>query len=199
MNLTAPWSPLPLPVLLDQMQGADFFWCLAGGQAIARVVGRSFRPHEDLDIVVLRSEQVAVQTWLHDWHLYAADPPGALRTWAPREILPTTVHDVWGHRHGKKSWELQIMLQESDSEFWHYRRDARVRGALKDLATSVAGVPCLRMDLQLLFKAKTVCPKDDLDFRELLPVLSTRERQNLAGWLRLTHPEGHPWCAALAA
>lgn len=198
-DVTAPWSPLPLPQLLDRMRGAGFFWCLAGGQAISRVVGRSFRSHHDLDIVVLRSEQLAVREWLHDWRLYAADPPGSLRPWARQEILPSTVHDVWCHRDGNESWELQIMIQEADSESWLYRRDARVRGPIEDLAMLVDGVPCLRMDLQLLFKSKAVRPKDDHDFRELAPLLAGAERDNLARWLRLIHPGGHPWATALGS
>lgn len=197
-DLASPWLPLPLPQLLERMRGADFFWCLAGGQAIAHVVGRPFRTHQDLDIVVRRTEQLAVRDWLDDWNLYAADPPGTLRPWTAGETLPATVHDIWCHREGGTSWELQIMLQETDSASWHYRRDARVHGAIKDLATFVAGVPCLRMDLQLLYKSKATRPKDELDFRELLPVLSIAERRNLARWLQLTHPDGHPWTAALA-
>jgi hypothetical protein len=58
-------------------------------------------------------------------------------------------------------------------------------------------VPCLRPDLQLLFKAKSSRPKDDMDFLQLLPVLSVRHRQTLWDWLDLTSPNGHRWMPAL--
>jgi hypothetical protein len=179
------------------MFGAGFFWCLAGGHAIERVVGRPYRPHEDIDIVVLRSEQLAVREWLHDWELAAADPPGSLRPWLPGERLPWRVHDVWCHRPESRAWELQVMLQEADAQCWYFRRDDRVHGHLDDLAKMVDGVPCLRPDLQLLFKAKSLRPRDELDFQQVLPFLSENERVTLAQWLRLTSPNGHPWTAAL--
>ena len=90
------------------------------------------------------------------------------------------------------------MIQECDGDSWYFRRDARVRGSIGDLATDVRGVPCLRMDLQLLFKSKQPRAKDERDFRELLPVLTDEQRKRLAYWLRLTAPGDHPWLTELA-
>jgi hypothetical protein len=193
LDVTSPWKPLSLTELGELMRGAHFFWCLAGGHAIAQVLGRSYRQHGDIDILVLRPQQLGVQNWFRDWRLYAADPPGTLRSWKSEELLPIGVHDVWCHRQSSSAWELQIMLQESDGDSWYFRRDARVRGSLGDLATDVRGVPCLRMDLQLLFKSKERRARDESDFRELLPVLSNEQRETLAYWLDLTYPAGHPW------
>ena len=179
------------------MRGAPFFWCLAGGHAIAHVLGRSYRPHGDIDIVVLRPEQLAVLNWLHEWRLYAADPPGSLRPWTLNETLPIGVHDVWCRREGRSAWELQIMIQEAEGDSWYFRRDASVRGGVNDLATLVNGVPCLRMDLQLLFKSKDPRAKDEADFAELMPVLTDAQRETLAYWLRLVYPNGHLWLDAL--
>jgi hypothetical protein len=61
----------------------------------------------------------------------------------------------------------------------------------------VDGVPCLRMDLQLLYKSRGVRLKDDEDFLRLLPVLPLEQRQTLLEWLRLTYPNGHQWVEAL--
>jgi len=72
-----------------------------------------------------------------------------------------------------------------------------VHGRVEDLIVLVGDVPCLRPDLQLLFKAKSARPKDDADFLHLLPGLSARERQTLWDWLDLTSPNGHPWMPAL--
>lgn len=193
LRVSSPWRPLPVDQLIERLRGAEFFWCLAGGVAIARLLGRSYRPHRDTDIVILRSQQVAVQKWFSTWRLFAADPPGRLRPWVPNEILPQDVHDVWCHRDGNRTWELQMMILESDGDTWLYRRDPRINGSVSELARMVGGIPSLRMDLQLLFKSKTPRPKDETDFRELLPILTDEERETLAYWLRLTNPGGHPW------
>lgn len=193
----APWSPLPADTINEVMQGADFFWCLAGGLAIERVVGESYRSHDDSDIVVLRPQLAAVQRYFDGWFLAAADPPGLLRRWDPGERLPWRVHDVWAHRADAKAWELQLMIQEADGDCWYYRRDDRVNGRIDDLATLVDGVPCLRMDLQLLYKSRGIRAKDDEDFLRLAPVLPHEQRQTLLDWLRLTNPNGHQWIEAL--
>lgn len=196
-DAAAGWNPLPAPAVAALMQGAGFFWCLAGGQAVEQVVGRSYRVHDDTDIVVLRPEQLAVQAWLGDWRLSAADPPGTLRPWAMGEKLPWRVHDVWARREESRAWELQIMIQEADGDWWYFRRDDRVQGRIDDLATMVNGLPCLRMDLQLLYKAKSSRPRDEADFQQLLPHLSDEQQRTLVEWLRLTCPNGHHWIEAL--
>ena len=89
------------------------------------------------------------------------------------------------------------MIQEAEGDLWHYRRDDRVYGRIDDLALKVDGVPCLRMDLQLLFKAKSLRPKDELDFQQLLPHLSEGQRRTLLDWMRLTCTDGHHWIPLL--
>jgi hypothetical protein len=46
---------------------------------------------------------------------------------------------------------------------------------------------------ELLYKARNNRPKDDLDFRACLPLLSADARQWLEHHLRLLYPEGHRW------
>jgi len=196
-NVESRWSPLSVDEVVEVMRGAGFFWCLAGGHAIERVVGRSYRAHDDIDIVVLRSQQLAVQRWFREWTLMAADPPGCLRRWEAGEKLTWRVHDIWAQRANAAGWEVQIMIQEDDGTSWFFRRDDRVHGRVDQLAVDVQGVPVLRPALQLLFKAKRSRAKDELDFSELLPVLTPPERQLLWEWLDLTSPNGHPWMATL--
>jgi hypothetical protein len=196
-NVETLWTPLSVDAVVEVMRGAGFLWCLAGGHAIERVVGRGYRQHEDIDVVVLRSQLSRVQEWFHDWHLAAADTQGCLRAWESGEKLPWRIHDMWGHRREAPGWELQLMIQEDDAQSWYFRRDDRVYGDIADLVTIVDGVPCLRMDLQLLYKSKSARLRDEADFQHLLPHLSDAERQTLAEWLRLTSPNGHLWIEAL--
>lgn len=199
LDVTSIWNPIAPTEVAGLMKGADFFWCLAGGHAVEQFVGRPFRDHGDTDIVVLRHDQIALQSWLHGWTLHAADPPGTLRPWEAGEALPEGVHDIWGRREGRNAWEMQIMIQESDGVAWYFRRDRRVHGMVSDLAQRIRGLPCLRIDLQLLFKSKGIRDKDELDFREALPLLGPGQRHTLAGWLRIVYPAGHPWLSHLAA
>jgi hypothetical protein len=198
-DVNSRWTPLTIQELALVLRNSGFFWCLAGGHAIERLVGRSYRTHDDIDIVVLRSQQLIVQQWFSEWTLMAADPPGCLRPWVLGERLTWRVHDIWAHRPAAAGWELQIMIQEDDATSWFFRRDDRVHGRVDELSVQVDGIPVLRPALALLFKAKSSRPKDDLDFIRLLPVLSVKERQTLWGWLDLTSPNGHPWMPALEA
>ena len=58
------------------------------------------------------------------------------------------------------------------------------------------GIPYLRPDVALLFKAKAAREKDEDDFAAVLPRLSVAERATLRAWLASVHP-GHAWLARL--
>ena len=59
------------------------------------------------------------------------------------------------------------------------------------------GVPYLRPELVLLFKAKNLRPKDDADFTSILPSLGAHATGWLLEAIQLTVPEC-PWIARLA-
>ncbi|MCP3917717.1 MAG: amino acid transporter [bacterium] len=187
------WTPLATDELAAAFEGARFFWCLAGGHALERFVGTPIRHHGDIDVSVLRRDQLALRAHLVDWDLYAADPPGQLRFWPVGEQLPDTVHDVWGVRRGHVEWELQIMLQEAEAQHWVYRREPAIRGPLDELATMLDGIPCLRPEIQLLYKSKDIRPKDQVDFERCFPALGSAAKSKLAGWLARAYPAGHAW------
>lgn len=104
------WQPIPPEDVAELLSDAPFPWHLAGGYAIERFAGHAYRDHSDTDIGVARPDQVALQTQLAGWHLYAADPPGTLRPWRQGAYLPVGVHDIWGYRAGREAWQLQVML-----------------------------------------------------------------------------------------
>ena len=76
------WKPLSVKELTKLFANAPFLWGLAGGHAVEQFVGTRVRDHGDIDVIVYRDQQLEVQRWLSDWHLYAAEPPGSLRPWA---------------------------------------------------------------------------------------------------------------------
>lgn len=201
--MTAPlpssrWTPLTVTEVGQRFASAPFTWGIAGGYAIEQFVGRPIRAHDDMDIIVFRDEQLLVQRWLSGWQLYAADPPGTLRPWHAGEQLAYGIHDIWGHERQSDAWQLQIMLIETEDDEWFSRRDRRVRGSRNDLIVSYGDLPCLRVEVQLFYKARSSRPKDEQDFSACLPLLDTAARTWLADRIRLTYTEDHPWLARLA-
>lgn len=192
------WSPLTVTEVGQRFAGAPFTWGLAGGYTIEQFVSHPIRAHGDIDIVVFRDEQLMLQRWLSGWQLFAADPPGTLRPWRAGEELPYGIHDIWGHERQSDAWQLQIMLIETEGDEWFSRRDHRVRGHRSDLIVACGGLPCLRVEVQLFYKARNPRPKDELDFEACLPRLDTPARGWLCDPLRLLYPEYHPWLTRLA-
>ena len=74
---------------------------------------------------------------------------------------------------------------------------ARVRGARKDLLVRYGGLPCVRIDVQLMYKARGNRPKDQIDFQASLPLLTPEARAWLRQALRFEYAGSHPWLAAL--
>ena len=192
------WKPLTLEAAVMLFQKAPFRWFVAGGYAVEQFLGTSIRAHDDIDIAVFRDEQITVQEWLNSWQLYAADPPGTLRRWETGEYLAEGIHDIWGHRFGADAWQLQLMLVEVNGDEWYSRFDPAVREKREALIANYHGLPCTRIDVQLLYKSRHHRPKDDQDFYAALPHLSVDAKRWLNENIRRLRPDGHDWLAALS-
>ena len=64
------------------------------------------------------------------------------------------------------------------------------------ISRTADGIPYLQPEVVLLFKAKAVRPKDELDFAAVLPHLESSRRLWLRDALTLVHP-GHAWLESL--
>ncbi|MFC4534696.1 nucleotidyltransferase domain-containing protein [Sphaerisporangium dianthi] len=168
-------------------------WWIAGGYAIELAVGRAFREHGDIDVLLLRDDQLTAQRILATWEWWCADPAGVLRPWKREEILPDTVHDIWCRPGPDEPWRIQVMLDESEDAEWVSRRDARVRRPIGRLGlVSAQGVPYLCPEVQLYYKAKRPRAKDEQDFTEALPILDGEQRRWLARTISMVYGD-HPW------
>jgi hypothetical protein len=186
MTLTElPWDPLSPAEVAGLF--AETPWWIAGGYAIELAVGHPLRPHSDVDVLLLRRDQLAAQRALTGWEWWAADPPGTLRPWQPGELLPAGVHDIWCRPAGSAHWRVQVMLDESAGEEWISRRDPRVRRPIDTLTcVSPSGVPYLTPEIQLYYKSRSPRAKDDADFQAVSPLLNAAQRRWLADALTLT-------------
>lgn len=193
-----PWAPWSVDRVTAVFRDVDAPWWVAGGNAIDLHLGRRTREHGDIDVLVLRRDQLAVRNHLAGWDVHAADPPGTLRPWQVGEVLPDHIHDVWCRPGPAAPWAFQVMLDRAEGDTWIYRRDPRIRRALVHLdgPASTAQRRVLAPEVQLLYKSKTRRPKDDADFELCLPSLSDRQRRWLSDVLHLTSP-GHAWLPQL--
>jgi hypothetical protein len=191
-------APLSLQRLSTLFALADFPWWVAGGYAIELAVGRPFRDHEDMDVLVLRRDQAAVRRLLGDWDCRPVDPEGFMRRWEPNEELPHHVHDVWCREGTDAPWRFGLMLDDAEGDTWCSRRDSTVRKPLADLTMRQPGMPpFLAPDVQLYYKAKGIRPKDEQDLEMALPVLTPRQRTWLAEAVYRTYGAAHPWLARI--
>ncbi|WP_165970080.1 nucleotidyltransferase domain-containing protein [Nonomuraea terrae] len=198
MRIETPWGTwehAPLHEVVALLRELRAPWWVAGGYAIERAVGRAYRQHGDVDVALPRRDQLAVRRLLDGWDAHVA-LDGTLRPWEAGETLPARAHDIWVREHPGGPWRFQLMLDEIDGEQWVYRRDPRIRRPLAGLTVADDGFRRLAPEIQLLYKAKGVRPKDETDFAAVLPVLTDEQRRWLAGALETEHI-AHPWITRL--
>ncbi|MFG2578751.1 nucleotidyltransferase domain-containing protein [Streptomyces malaysiensis] len=193
------WDPSSVTEVAARFSGVEAPWWVAGGLAIELAVGRRIRSHGDVDVLLLRRDQLMVQQVLAGWQWWCADPPGSLRPWAPEEVLPAGVHDIWCRPGPDDPWRIQVMLDESHGQAWVSRRDSRVRRPLSTLGMiSADGIPFLVPEIQLYYKAESPRAKDEEDFDAVLPSLTDRQRRWLMDAVTKTYGS-HPWTMRLRA
>jgi hypothetical protein len=187
------WEPAQPPEAAAIFSAMPCPWWIAGGYAIELAAGRPLREHGDIDVLVLRQDHLHVQQALHGWEWWAADPPGTLRPWRPREQLPAAIHDIWCRPGPDQPWRIQVMIDESTDGDWTSRRDPAIRRPLAGIgSTSSDGIPYLAAEIQLFYKASNRRPKDETDFTAILPHLTRTQRRWLSDALARTLGE-HPW------
>jgi hypothetical protein len=179
-------------------------WWIAGGWAIDLFLGRQTRAHEDIDVLILRRDHQAARTLLGTWDVQAALPPPRDETWPFRpwrrdEALDESIHDIWCRPDVTQPWTLQLMISDTQGDQWLFRRMPVIRRSVATVGDlTPEGIPYLVPEIQLLYKAKGMRPKDEADFRQTLPVLHREQRIWLREALLQAHPQ-HPWVDHLAA
>ena len=168
-------------------------WWIAGGWAIDLYVDRITRPHDDVDVAVLRNDQDALQRHLAGWRLTKV-VAGTHEPWAAGERLNLPVHQVHarcGHQ------EVEFLFNDVAADTWRFRRNEAVCLPLADLTVQTQrALPALCPEVVLLYKAKAPRDRDHEDFQLVLPKLRSEAKSWLAAALAECHP-GHPWRAQL--
>ncbi len=188
------------------MAGYPRPWWVAGGWALDLYLGRRTRPHADLEISVVAADQQALFAHLRGWDLRLAAPGASLPRWDGEAIEPP-FHQVWARRgpgtpataaeFAADPTMLGFLLEQGDEDRWAFRRHRAITRPLDRVgAATPDGVPYVRPEVALLFKAKAPRFKDERDFDRVLPHLGTAARSWLASALDQADP-GHAWRARL--
>jgi hypothetical protein len=187
-----PWHPRDFAA---RMVGADLPWYVAGGWAIDLFLGRHTRDHENLEVSVpstfferLRLRFPELDFWI----------PQGERRLAPMstETLAGESHQTWAYERAARVWRFDVFREPHDGGIWICRRDTSIRRPYREVfEVSADGIPYVRPEICLLFKAKAARDKDRADFDAVLPRMSDAQRAWLHNALKRVHPD-HDWISA---
>jgi hypothetical protein len=190
----APWDAWSPAEAARRLERIDAPWGVTAGWALELFAGESWRGHEDLEIAVPAAAFDEVRAALPEleWWL----PMGEERL-RPLRDAPTGSHQTWGLDAATPAWRIDVFREPSDGATWICRRDPAIRLPHAELLERTAdGVPYVRPEVVLLFKAKHVREKDEEDFEAVVPRLDRGRRRWLRGALQRVHP-GHVWLERL--
>lgn len=182
------WSPREVA---DRLAGITAPWYVAGGWALDLFRGRQTRRHADIEIAIPASRFSEVRARFPG---YVFDAAGSGRIWedaGPQALVST--HQTWLRDPATGHYLLDVFREPHDGDTWICRRDETIRLPYSEIIRHTGdGIPYLAPELVLLFKAKHVRSKDQADFDQIIPRMTPRQRDVLAGLLARAHP-GHPW------
>ena len=186
-----PWEPITPGDVADVLRGLPVPWWISGGWAIELFLGEQTRHHLDLDVAVLRRDQLALRRHLADWDLHFATPERRLEPW-DGHVLEPPIARIWVRRARGAPWLCDGYLEEARDERWLYRDDERVSLPLSQLGRMTdEGLPFLSPEIALFYMLVRPTPKAKADFLAASPRLSAASRTWLRQSLEIAWP-GHP-------
>ena len=187
------WTPEQVSA---RLAGVDAPWCVVGGWALDVWLGRESRVHEDLEIAVPKPFLPQMRAQLAAFDLYSVGD-GEVLTLMRGADPPEDKHQIWVAEGG--AWRLDVMAEPGDAATWVFRRDESVTAPRAQMmGLSPTGVPYLKPQGALLYKAAKRRPKDEADFTLFAPLLDPAANVWLRGVMSRLYP-GHPWLGRLAA
>jgi aminoglycoside-2''-adenylyltransferase len=189
------WDP---PAVTERLRGVETPWRIVGGWALDLWRGEQTREHEDLEIAVPEAGFDEVRERLRDLEFFV--PCGESRLVALEGAGDRYFgsHQTWGRDPVTKKWRIDVMRDPHDGDVWICRRDRRIRRTYGEIiAFTPHGIPYEIPELTLLFKAKHMRDKDEVDFVATAPLLDSNARAWLRGTLTELYGPDQPWVSKL--
>lgn len=190
----------PVEAVANELNAFGCPWYISSGWALDLFLGRVTRVHHDVDVVVARAYQLALQEHLtaRGWKLMTPIQ-GRLEAWPAHMRLELPRHQVHAHRHGAF---IDFLLSDIERGLWRYRRAPAILRTAERMCLYADGrIPFLAPELVLLFKSKNTSDKerrqDQADFEKVYVHLESERRAWLRWALLATDPE-HAWIEQLA-
>lgn len=189
----------PLEAVAQELADFPHPWYISSGWALDLFIGQVTRVHHDVDVVIARIHQLALQAYMIErgWR-FVTPLDGRLEPWPWRMRIELPRHQVHAHREGGF---IDFLLTDMEHGVWRYRRDPSIAQTVERIgAQNQRGIPCLAPELVLLFKSRNTGgqerPQDQADFERTLPHLSPARRAWLR-WALLELNPAHPWLEQL--
>lgn len=172
------------------MTGFDRTWFFVGGWAIDLFVGKETRVHQDLEFAIFRKDQIYLKEYLEGWE-FKRVIKGEFHSWE-NEFLELPIHEI----HASKVLNgdnIEILLNETKENDWTFRRDLRISCPISSVwSITKTGIPYLKPEIVLLYKAKNTREKDHQDFVTVKDYLEDDQKKWLRDALEIHEPE-HIW------
>jgi hypothetical protein len=174
-------------------------WWVAGGWAIDLFLGEMTREHEDVDIAILRRDEKDFRLYLSSWELWPGMGANKLedKPLLISEPLPINSEVLWCRPSVSSPWAFEMLTNPMHNENWLFKRDESIVLPIVEMGmTSQVGIPFLKPEIVLLFKAKSLRNKDQQDFNNCREKLNDISRRWLKTSLEKVHPR-HQWIKEL--
>jgi hypothetical protein len=185
------WTPTDVS---QRLAGVTAPWCVTAGWALNLFTDAAARNHDDIEIAVPanRFSDIMAALPAFEW-----DVVGDGQVW-PFPEEHKNHFQTWLREPDTGIYHLDVFHEPTTGNQWVCRRDARITLPYNELILHTDdGIPYVIPEVALLFKAKHLRHKDQLDFTNVVPALGQARRDRLASWLSQVHP-GHPWINRLA-
>jgi GrpB-like predicted nucleotidyltransferase (UPF0157 family) len=189
----------PLQAIVVELAGFERPWYISSGWALDLYLSRVTRVHHDVDVVIARHDQLALQKYMmaRGWQ-FVTPLQGNLEPWPQHMRIELPRHQVHAHREGAF---IDFLLTDLADGIWRYRRDPLIiRHGERMSLTTAEGIRYLAPELVLLYKSRNTSDqersKDQHDFEQVYPHLEPERRAWLRWALLATNPQ-HEWLAEL--
>jgi hypothetical protein len=134
------------------MRDFPLAWAIGGGWAIDLFLNRVTRQHKDIDIIIFRRDQLAIQQHLkaHGWTLEYVSKSGELTVWKDEQFLELPVHTIWCKHPDHQPDFIEVLFNEIEDDCFVFRRDQTIQLSLsRALMKSESGLPILAPEIAL--------------------------------------------------